>query len=220
MDSKAVSGLIEQDLKNILAELKKIKSSESRDLAAAVEQAIKLTLERSVASFTSEPLFQSVLIRSVALGQRKLLNLIFPLIQRLFFSPPIHPSFTSTVLNILRAQAEINDEAIRLKIIQTVMLLISSASQGDANDLLGASFLNALIVCLRLCSCKEKSVANTATAALRQLVELLMERVGVCVSKPIQAEVAASSNHDGYALPTTTLIIVKNLITEITLISP
>ena len=206
---KLVIGQIEEALKNIIPELKKIKSTESKDLISVIEQALKMLLERPVSSLTGEPLFQTVLIRSVAFGQKRIMSLIFPLIQRLIMSPPVHPSFTSAVLNILRTQAENNDEALRLKITQTIMLLISSASHGDASDLIGGSFLNALVICLRLCSCKEKSVANTATAALRQLVELLMERVGSCIHQPdFQNEPAqvsqleqAQVSHDGASHP-------------------
>ena len=187
---------VENDLRSLVAEGKKKVS----DLQASAERAIqKLRLIAQQAPTASPPstpkagttaapspelpaetLQSDLILRPLLLvtsaKQPKLTLLALSAIQKLLTLSPLNARFIATIVGTLRIQAETDDPAVQLKILQTLLLCISPVSIA-CGEILTGSLLQALGVCFRLFSSKNGMIANTSSAALRQVIQLLYDKI-------------------------------------------
>eukprot|EP00736_Rhodelphis_marinus_P006999 Rmarinus@m.18023 len=111
-------------------------------------------------------------------------------IQKLLAHDAVAPRSLGTVLSVLRYQAETGEEAAQLKCLQTLLTLLTSKYTLNDDEL-----REILETCFRLHSSKRVVVHNTATATLRQVISLLLDRVveeeknAVVLSEPSSSQV-------------------------------
>ena len=189
----SVSSGVENDLRSLVAEGKK----KVADLQASAERAIQklrfIAQQAPTASPPSTPksgtapaelpaetLQSDLILRPLLLvtsaKQPKLTLIALSAIQKLLTLSPLNPRFISTIVGTLRIQAETDDPAVQLKILQTLLLCISPVSIA-CGEILTGSLLQALGVCFRLFSSKNGMIANTSSAALRQVIQLLYDKI-------------------------------------------
>ena len=186
---------VENDLRSLVAEGKK----KVTDLQASAERAIqklrfiaqqaptasppstpKSTTATPAPESPAETLQSDLILRPLLLvtsaKQPKLTLIALSAIQKLLTLSPLNARFISTIVGTLRIQAETDDSAVQLKILQTLLLCISPVSIA-CGEILTGSLLQALGVCFRLFSSKNAMIANTSSAALRQIIQLLYDKI-------------------------------------------
>ena len=200
---------VENDLRSLVAEGKK----KVADLQASAERAIqKLRLIAQQAPAASPPstpksatspapppespaetLQSDLILRPLLLVTSaklpKLTLIALSAIQKLLTLSPLNPRFISTIVGTLRIQAETDEPAVQLKILQTLLLCISPVSL-SCGEILTGSLLQALGVCFRLFSSKNAMIANTSSAALRQIIQLLYDKMQTDALEQEQAVLA------------------------------
>ncbi|CAF4212457.1 unnamed protein product, partial [Didymodactylos carnosus] len=114
------------------------------------------------------------LLQPFALGcdtkQIKIVQLCLTAIQKLLQHHIINQASAATTVNILSNLCDLNTE--ELKILQTVLLLVNTTSVVVHNTL-----ANLFVITFRLCLSKDPTIVNTATAAVRQLITAVYDRV-------------------------------------------
>ena len=230
----SVSSGVENDLRSLVAEGKK----KVTDLQASAERAIqKLRLIAQQAPTASPPstpkggataapaadspaetLQSDLILRPLLLvtsaKQPKLTLLALSALQKLLTLSPLHPRFISTIVGTLRIQAETDDAAVQLKILQTLLLCISPVSIA-CGEILTGSLLQALGVCFRLFSSKNAMIANTSSAALRQIIQLLYDKIqsdaveqDAAVTAEKRAEIRRLSEQSGEEMKSSNTAVV------------
>ncbi|CAF4441783.1 unnamed protein product, partial [Didymodactylos carnosus] len=114
------------------------------------------------------------LLQPFALGcdtkQIKIVQLCLTAIQKLLQHYIINQASAATTVNILSNLCDLNTK--ELKILQTVLLLVNTTSVVVHNTL-----ANLFVITFRLCLSKDPTIVNTATAAVRQLITTVYDRV-------------------------------------------
>ncbi|KAL8528032.1 hypothetical protein ACS0TY_005737 [Phlomoides rotata] len=103
-------------------------------------------------------------------------------LQKLISHDAIPPSALKEILCTLKEHAEMADESIQLKSLQTILIIFQSRLQPDNEE----NMANALGICLRLLENNRSSdsVRNTAAATFRQAVALIFDHVVCAESLP------------------------------------
>lgn len=104
-------------------------------------------------------------------------------LQKLIAHDAVAPTALREILTTLKEHAEMNDESVQLKTLQTILIIFQSRLQPEDED----DMAIALGISLRLLEnsrCPD-SVRNTAAATLRQAVALIFNRVIAAESLPV-----------------------------------
>lgn len=103
-------------------------------------------------------------------------------LQKLISHDAISPSATREILSTLKDHAEMADEGVQLKTLQTISIIFQSRLHPENEDTMS----QALGICLRLLenSRSSDSVRNTAAATFRQAVALVFDQVVLAESLP------------------------------------
>ncbi|KAJ7973440.1 protein MON2-like isoform X1 [Quillaja saponaria] len=103
-------------------------------------------------------------------------------LQKLISHDAVSPSALKEILYTLKDHAEMVDESVQLKTLQTILIIFQSRLHPDNED----NMALALDICLRLLenSRSPDSVRNTAAATFRQAVALIFEQVVAAESLP------------------------------------
>ncbi|PQQ11429.1 protein MON2 homolog isoform X1 [Prunus yedoensis var. nudiflora] len=98
-------------------------------------------------------------------------------LQKLISHDAVAPSALNEILSTLKDHAEMTDESVQLKTLQTVLIILQSPLHPETED----NMAQALGICLRLLENNRSSdsVRNTAAATFRQAVALIFDHV-VC----------------------------------------
>ena len=190
----SISTGVENDLRTLIADGKK----KVNDLQPSAERAIaKLKQIQQQAPSTSPPstpksptpsapesfaetLQSDLILRPLLLVTSaktpKLTITALGAVQKLLGLNPLTSRFIATVIGTLRIQAEDTDGSVQLKILQTLLLCIAPASIA-CGEILTGSLLQSLGVTFKLYGNKSPMVSNTSSAALRQIITLLFDRI-------------------------------------------
>ena len=186
---------VENDLRTLVAEGKR----KVADLQPSAERAIqrlrqiaqqapaasppstpKAAASAQPAESAAETLQSDLILRPLLLvtsaKQPKLTLVALGSVQKLLSLVPLTPRFIATVIGTLRIQAEVEDGAVQLRILQTLLLCIAPASIA-CGEILTGSLLQSLGICFRLFASRSPVIHNTSSAALRQIVSLLYDKV-------------------------------------------
>ncbi|XP_075500953.1 uncharacterized protein LOC142539404 isoform X2 [Primulina tabacum] len=102
-------------------------------------------------------------------------------LQKLISHDAVASSALKEILSTLKEHAEMADESVQLKTLQTILILFQSNLQPDNEE----NMAHALGICLRLLESRSSdSVRNTAAATFRQAVALIFDRVISAESLP------------------------------------
>ncbi|XP_061349388.1 uncharacterized protein LOC133294681 isoform X2 [Gastrolobium bilobum] len=103
-------------------------------------------------------------------------------LQKLISHDAVSPSALREILSTLKDHAEMGDEGVQLKTLQTVSIIFQSRLHPENEDTMS----QALGICLRLLenTRSSDSVRNTAAATFRQAVALIFDRVVLAESLP------------------------------------
>ncbi|XP_004495778.1 uncharacterized protein [Cicer arietinum] len=103
-------------------------------------------------------------------------------LQKLISHDAVSPSALREILSTLKDHAEMADEGVQLKTLQTISIIFQSRLHPENEDTMS----QALGICLRLLenSRSSDSVRNTAAATFRQAVALIFDRVVLAESLP------------------------------------
>ncbi|XP_039022425.1 protein MON2 homolog isoform X2 [Hibiscus syriacus] len=103
-------------------------------------------------------------------------------LQKLVSHDAVAPSVLSEILPILKDHAEISDENVQLKTLQTILIIFQSRLHPESEE----NMAQALGICLQLLENNRSSdsVRNTAAATFRQAVALVFEHVVLIESLP------------------------------------
>ncbi|CAF1163302.1 unnamed protein product [Didymodactylos carnosus] len=102
--------------------------------------------------------------------QVKIVQLCLTSIQKLLQHHIVNQSSAATTVNILSTLCDLNTE--ELKSLQTVLLLVNTTSV-----VVHSTLATLFVITFRLCFSKDPTIVNTATAAVRQLVTAVYDRV-------------------------------------------
>ncbi|XP_050143389.1 uncharacterized protein LOC126619152 isoform X2 [Malus sylvestris] len=96
-------------------------------------------------------------------------------LQKLISHDAVAPSALNEILSTLKDHAEMADESVQLKTLQTVLIILQSPLHPETED----NMAQALGICLRLLENNRSSdsVRNTAAATFRQAVALIFDHV-------------------------------------------
>ncbi|KAK7277858.1 hypothetical protein RJT34_22877 [Clitoria ternatea] len=103
-------------------------------------------------------------------------------LQKLISHDAVSPSALREILSTLKDHAEMSDEGVQLKTLQTISIIFQSRLHPENEDTMS----QALGICLRLLenTRSSDSVRNTAAATFRQAVALIFDRVVLAESLP------------------------------------
>ncbi|XP_073141433.1 uncharacterized protein [Henckelia pumila] len=102
-------------------------------------------------------------------------------LQKLISHDAVASSALKEILSTLKEHAEMADENVQLKTLQTILIIFQSNLQPDNEE----NMAHALGICLRLLESRSSdSVRNTAAATFRQAVALIFDRVISAESLP------------------------------------
>ncbi|KAL8171076.1 hypothetical protein V2J09_022880 [Rumex salicifolius] len=103
-------------------------------------------------------------------------------LQKLISHDAVAPSALGEILSTLKLHAEMTDDSVQLKTLQTVLIIFQSQLLPDDED----NMAQALGICLRLLESNRSSdsVRNTAAATFRQAVALIFDHVTQAESLP------------------------------------
>ncbi|TKY52157.1 MON protein [Spatholobus suberectus] len=103
-------------------------------------------------------------------------------LQKLISHDAVSPSALREILSTLKDHAEMVDEGVQLKTLQTISIIFQSRLHPENEDTMS----QALGICLRLLenARSSDSVRNTAAATFRQAVALIFDRVVLAESLP------------------------------------
>ncbi|KHN16173.1 Protein MON2 like [Glycine soja] len=103
-------------------------------------------------------------------------------LQKLISHDAVSPSALTEILSTLKDHAEMADEGVQLKTLQTISIIFQSRLHPENEDTMS----QALGICLRLLenTRSSDSVRNTAAATFRQAVALIFDRVVLAESLP------------------------------------
>lgn len=103
-------------------------------------------------------------------------------LQKLISHDAVAPSALGEILSTLKYHAEMTDDTVQLKTLQTVLIIFQSHLLPDDED----NMALALGICLRLLESNRSSdsVRNTAAATFRQAVALIFDHVAQAESLP------------------------------------
>ncbi|KAI9098922.1 hypothetical protein K1719_024689 [Acacia pycnantha] len=103
-------------------------------------------------------------------------------LQKLISHDAVSPSALEEILSTLKDHAEMVDEGVQLKTLQTISIIFQSRLLPENED----TMAQALGICLRLLENHRSSdsVRNTAAATFRQAVALIFDRVALAESLP------------------------------------
>ncbi|KAK7391921.1 hypothetical protein VNO78_20345 [Psophocarpus tetragonolobus] len=103
-------------------------------------------------------------------------------LQKLISHDAVSPSALREILSTLKDHAEMGDEGVQFKTLQTISIIFQSRLHPGNEDTMS----QALGICLRLLenSRSSDSVRNTAAATFRQAVALIFDRVVLAESLP------------------------------------
>ncbi|KAH1229747.1 Protein MON2 [Glycine max] len=103
-------------------------------------------------------------------------------LQKLISHDAVSPSALTEILSTLKDHAEMVDEGVQLKTLQTISIIFQSRLHPENEDTMS----QALGICLRLLenTRSSDSVRNTAAATFRQAVALIFDRVVLAESLP------------------------------------
>ncbi|XP_058086558.1 uncharacterized protein LOC131233785 [Magnolia sinica] len=112
-------------------------------------------------------------------------------LQKLISHDAVAPPALKEILSTLKDHAEISDESVQLKTLQTILIIFQSHLLPENED----NVAQALGICLRLLENNRSSdsVRNTAAATFRQAVALIFDHV-VC-AESLPAGKVVSGNH-------------------------
>ncbi|KAL9341678.1 hypothetical protein Peur_065003 [Populus x canadensis] len=104
-------------------------------------------------------------------------------LQKLISHDAVAPSALKEILSTLKTHAEMADESVQLKTLQTILIIFQSRLHPE-NE---ANMAQALHICLRLLENNRSSdsVRNTAAATIRQAVALIFDHVVHVESLPV-----------------------------------
>ncbi|KAG6735514.1 hypothetical protein POTOM_061877 [Populus tomentosa] len=104
-------------------------------------------------------------------------------LQKLIAHDAVAPSALKEILSTLKTHAEMADESVQLKTLQTILIIFQSRLHPE-NE---ANMAQALHICLRLLENNRSSdsVRNTAAATIRQAVALIFDHVVHVESLPV-----------------------------------
>ncbi|KAK9291973.1 hypothetical protein L1049_019925 [Liquidambar formosana] len=104
-------------------------------------------------------------------------------LQKLISHDAVAPSALKEILATLKDHAEMADESVQLKTLQTILIIFQSRLHPENED----NMARALGICLRLLESNRSSdsVRNTAAATFRQAVALIFDRVVSAESLPV-----------------------------------
>ncbi|XP_011003788.1 PREDICTED: protein MON2 homolog isoform X2 [Populus euphratica] len=104
-------------------------------------------------------------------------------LQKLISHDAVAPSALKEILSTLKTHAEMADESVQLKTLQTILIIFQSRLHPE-NE---ANMAQALHICLRLLENNRSSdsVRNTAAATIRQAVALIFDHVVRVESLPV-----------------------------------
>lgn len=117
-------------------------------------------------------------------ASKRLLLCAIGSIQRLITMDAVSPKEPANIMRVLTLQVDNSENEIRLKILQTLPLLLANSAYEMPVPLQA----QALAICLRMHADKEGVIHHTAGATLRQVMELLFERA--------EAEAFEGTRHD------------------------
>ncbi|XP_042513144.1 protein MON2 homolog isoform X2 [Macadamia integrifolia] len=119
-------------------------------------------------------------------------------LQKLISHEAVAPSALKEILPTLKAHAEMVDETVQLKTLQTILIIFQSRLHPESED----NMAQALGICLRLLESNRSSdsVRNTAAATFRQAVALIFDRVILAESLPAGKGGSGSQNFRTYSL--------------------
>ncbi|GAB4855419.1 hypothetical protein Ancab_024046 [Ancistrocladus abbreviatus] len=103
-------------------------------------------------------------------------------LQKLISHDAVAPSALKEILLTLKEHAEMSDETVQLKTLQTILIIFQSRLHPEDEE----DMAQALIICLRLLEHNRSSdsVRNTAAATFRQAVALIFDHVARAESLP------------------------------------
>lgn len=103
-------------------------------------------------------------------------------LQKLISHDAVAPSALKEILSTLKEHAEMNDESVQLKTLQTILIIFQSRLHPEDE----VNMAQALGICLRLLESNRSSdsVRNTAAATFRQAVALVFDHVARAESLP------------------------------------
>ncbi|CAF0783766.1 unnamed protein product [Adineta steineri] len=102
--------------------------------------------------------------------QVKIVQLCLTSIQKLLQHHIVNQASAAIIVNVLSALCELQTE--ELKILQTVLLLVNTTSV-----VVHSTLATLFVITFRLCFSKDPTIVNTSTAAVRQLVTAVYDRV-------------------------------------------
>ncbi|XP_043691175.1 protein MON2 homolog isoform X2 [Telopea speciosissima] len=113
-------------------------------------------------------------------------------LQKLISHDAVAPSALKEILSTLKAHAEMVDESVQLKTLQTILIIFQSRLHPESED----NMAQALGICLRLLENNRSSdsVRNTAAATFRQAVALIFDRV-ICAESLPAGKVGSGSQN-------------------------
>ncbi|XP_021742311.1 protein MON2 homolog [Chenopodium quinoa] len=103
-------------------------------------------------------------------------------LQKLISHDAVAPSALKEILSTLKEHAEMTDDTVQLKTLQTILIIFQSHMHPEDEE----SMAQALGICLRLLESNRSSdiVQNTAAATFRQAVALVFDHVAQAESLP------------------------------------
>ena len=154
---------IESDLRTLATESRKKQTT----IKEAAERAI--TVLRQQPAHKTTAILDALQLVKIS-GSVKLIGLGLNLLHKLVLSAPTD---TQAVLGYLSTAAEVGDEGLQLKTLQTLMMLMNPSTV----ELSPAFVDQSLSICTTLFKTKTATIKNTASASLRHLVSLTFSKL-------------------------------------------
>ncbi|EHA8586981.1 protein MON2 [Cocos nucifera] len=175
----AFMAVLESDLRALSAEARR-RYPAVKD--AAEHAILKLRLLSSLNDISQNGDILRIFLMACDVKSVKLSAIGLSCLQKLISHDAVAPSALREILSTLKDHAEMADESIQLKTLQTILIIFQSHLHPEDED----NMAQALGICLRLLESNRSSdsVHNTAAATFRQAVALIFDNVVSAESLP------------------------------------
>ncbi|KAL3691163.1 hypothetical protein R1sor_004814 [Riccia sorocarpa] len=185
----AFVAVLEADLRALSAEARR-KYPQVKD--AAEHAILKLRSQSDPAQLAKSDDIVRTFLLACEPKNVKLSALGLSCMQKLIAHDAVAPAALPPILSTLKEHSEMSDEAVQLKILQTILTILQSQLHPQDEE----SMAVLLGICLRLLSNTRNadSVHSTAAATLRQAVALIFDRVITAENLPVLKADSRSRN--------------------------
>ncbi|GKV07351.1 hypothetical protein SLEP1_g19144 [Rubroshorea leprosula] len=180
LEAMALMAVLESDLRALSAEARR-RYPAVKD--AAEHAILKLRMLSSPSDISQNEDIVRIFLMACEVKTVKLSVIGLSCLQKLISHDAVAPSILNEILPTLKDHAEMADESVQLKTLQTILIIFQSRLHPENEE----NMAQALGICLRLLESNRSSdsVRNTAAATFRQAVALIFDHVVHAESLPV-----------------------------------